>query len=63
MDNVQSQAANLARPNRHYFTAWRWHFYAGLYVIPFLLVLAPHVLFLFVSFAYCLYAWYQNYVG
>ncbi len=23
-----------------YFAAWRWHFYAGLYVIPFLLMLA-----------------------
>ncbi|MEZ5799052.1 MAG: PepSY domain-containing protein [Paracoccaceae bacterium] len=23
-----------------YFAAWRWHFYAGLYVIPFLLLLA-----------------------
>ncbi|MFV0333927.1 MAG: PepSY-associated TM helix domain-containing protein [Tropicimonas sp.] len=23
-----------------YFTTWRWHFYAGLYVIPFLLMLA-----------------------
>lgn len=23
-----------------YFTAWRWHFYAGLYVAPFLLMLA-----------------------
>lgn len=27
-------------PNRLYFAAWRWHFYAGLYVIPFLLMLA-----------------------
>ena len=26
--------------NRLYFAAWRWHFYAGLYVIPFLLMLA-----------------------
>lgn len=23
-----------------YFTAWRWHFYAGLYVAPFLIMLA-----------------------
>ncbi|MFN3994651.1 MAG: PepSY-associated TM helix domain-containing protein [Tabrizicola flagellatus] len=30
-----------ARPvNRLYFAVWRWHFYAGLYVIPFLLMLA-----------------------
>ena len=28
------------RSNALYFTAWRWHFYAGLYVIPFLLMLA-----------------------
>ncbi len=27
-------------PNRPYFAVWRWHFYAGLYVIPFLLMLA-----------------------
>lgn len=26
--------------NHTYFTAWRWHFYAGLYVIPFLSMLA-----------------------
>jgi len=29
-----------SRVNRAYFTAWRWHFYAGLYVIPFLAMLA-----------------------
>lgn len=29
-----------AQPNRLYFAVWRWHFYAGLYVIPFLLMLA-----------------------
>ncbi len=26
--------------NRFYFAAWRWHFYAGLYVVPFLMMLA-----------------------
>lgn len=26
--------------NRLYFAAWRWHFYAGLFVVPFLLILA-----------------------
>ena len=26
--------------NKLYFTVWRWHFYAGLYVIPFLIMLA-----------------------
>lgn len=30
--------ASLSR--RFYFTAWRWHFYAGLYVAPFLIMLA-----------------------
>lgn len=29
-----------AAANKYYFIAWRWHFYAGLYVIPFLLMLA-----------------------
>lgn len=27
-------------PNHLYFAVWRWHFYAGLYVTPFLLMLA-----------------------
>lgn len=27
-------------PHRFYRTVWRWHFYAGLFVIPFMLVLA-----------------------
>lgn len=26
--------------NKLYFAAWRWHFYAGLYVIPFLILLS-----------------------
>lgn len=29
-----------ARANALYFAIWRWHFYAGLYVVPFLLMLA-----------------------
>jgi uncharacterized iron-regulated membrane protein len=28
------------RANAFYFAAWRWHFYAGLYVAPFLIMLA-----------------------
>jgi uncharacterized iron-regulated membrane protein len=28
------------RSDKFYFAAWRWHFYAGLFVIPFLLMLA-----------------------
>lgn len=32
--------AQQSASRRFYFTAWRWHFYAGLYVAPFLLMLA-----------------------
>ena len=28
------------RTSKFYFAAWRWHFYAGLYVIPFFIMLA-----------------------
>jgi uncharacterized iron-regulated membrane protein len=34
------QAAVPASTNKLYLAAWRWHFYAGLYVIPFFAVLA-----------------------
>jgi uncharacterized iron-regulated membrane protein len=37
-NTVPSQDGTLSR--RFYFTAWRWHFYAGLYVAPFLVMLA-----------------------
>lgn len=37
MTNIPSPAQGT---NKLYFTAWRWHFYAGLYVVPFLLMLA-----------------------
>ncbi len=33
-------AERAPRAERFYFAAWRWHFYAGLFVIPFLLMLA-----------------------
>jgi uncharacterized iron-regulated membrane protein len=33
-------AGTAPRMNAFYFTAWRWHFYAGLYVAPFLMMLA-----------------------
>lgn len=36
-DEVSETASAV---NKFYFIAWRWHFYAGLYVIPFLLMLA-----------------------
>lgn len=32
--------ARAASSSRLYATAWRWHFYTGLFVVPFLLVLA-----------------------
>ncbi|MBX2805299.1 MAG: PepSY domain-containing protein [Hyphomicrobiales bacterium] len=35
-----AQAASATAPNKFYFAAWRWHFYAGLYVIPFFVMLA-----------------------
>jgi len=34
------EAAQPLAANKFYFIAWRWHFYAGLYVIPFLIMLA-----------------------
>lgn len=37
---VATQAAVGAPANRFYRTVWRWHFYAGLFVIPFMLILA-----------------------
>lgn len=33
-------ASGQTRAQKLYFATWRWHFYAGLYVIPFLLMLA-----------------------
>ena len=31
---------NEQQANRRYLTVWRWHFYAGLWVAPFLTLLA-----------------------
>ena len=36
----QTRAAAEPSANAFYRAAWRWHFYAGLYVIPFLIILA-----------------------
>ena len=36
----QTQTTGESRVNKLYFAIWRWHFYAGLYVIPFLVMLA-----------------------
>ena len=38
MATVEAKAP--AGVNKLYFAAWRWHFYAGLYVIPFLILLS-----------------------
>lgn len=40
MDQVLPNGASAPTTNRFYFIALRWHFYAGLYVIPFLIMLA-----------------------
>jgi uncharacterized iron-regulated membrane protein len=37
MSDIQSAPLGV---NKLYFAAWRWHFYAGLYVIPFMIMLA-----------------------
>jgi len=34
------RTASSPLADKFYFAAWRWHFYAGLFVVPFLLVLA-----------------------
>ncbi|MBB4124450.1 PepSY-associated TM helix domain-containing protein [Martelella radicis] len=41
-DTISRAAAPSASADarKYYFIAWRWHFYAGLYVIPFLCMLA-----------------------
>ena len=41
--------STIASPqNRFYQTVWRWHFYAGLFVVPFMLVLgATGIIYLF----------------
>lgn len=38
-DGALAPAAGSA-VNKYYFIAWRWHFYAGLYVMPFLIMSA-----------------------
>jgi uncharacterized iron-regulated membrane protein len=35
-----TQTAGPSRGQKLYFTVWRWHFYAGIFVVPFLLMLA-----------------------
>ena len=40
MTLVETSAQPKGGVNKLYFAAWRWHFYAGLYVIPFFIMLA-----------------------
>ena len=39
-NGARAPAAASPVVSKLYFAAWRWHFYAGLYVIPFLLMLS-----------------------
>ncbi|MBT3143933.1 PepSY domain-containing protein [Phaeobacter gallaeciensis] len=38
--HVAADASQSDFAQKFYFAAWRWHFYAGLFVIPFLIILA-----------------------
>ncbi|SGZ01193.1 PepSY-associated TM helix domain-containing protein [Moritella viscosa] len=40
VNNTSSNREELARSKSRYFLTWRWHFYAGLFVIPFMLMLS-----------------------
>lgn len=40
LPSAADAAPARTRAGQFYFAAWRWHFYAGLYVVPFLLMLA-----------------------
>ena len=40
LSGADAPPAGNARTNPLYFAIWRWHFYAGLYVVPFLVMLS-----------------------
>ena len=41
VNDAQAWDGGRATPSRHFYRAvWRWHFYAGLFVVPFLLMLS-----------------------
>ena len=40
MSTYSQDDRSTSAPSRFYLAAWRWHFYAGLFVIPFLTILA-----------------------
>ena len=47
--SMATDERSSADANRFYLAAWRWHFYAGLYVVPFLLILATSGLVMLLS--------------
>ncbi|PKH07259.1 hypothetical protein CXF93_14610 [Moritella sp. Urea-trap-13] len=40
INNAPSHNERHARSKHRYFLTWRWHFYAGLFVVPFMLMLS-----------------------
>lgn len=40
MSNVSQGAEDATQYSQFYLAAWRWHFYAGIFVVPFLMILA-----------------------
>jgi uncharacterized iron-regulated membrane protein len=40
MSDISQDVRSASAPNAFYRAAWRWHFYAGLFVVPFLMILA-----------------------
>ena len=45
-NSPQNTADDAPKTNRLYSTIWRWHFYSGLYVVPFMVILAVTGLFM-----------------
>lgn len=39
-DLLMSRQSQKPKNNQHYFTVWRWHFYSGIFIAPFLIILA-----------------------
>ena len=39
-DLLMSRQNQKPKNSQHYFTVWRWHFYSGIFIAPFLIILA-----------------------
>lgn len=39
-DLLMSRQSQKPKNSQHYFTVWRWHFYSGIFIAPFLIILA-----------------------